>query len=207
MRGGANRKISPMPIENEYVGREEVGSDSYLGKSEYKVTCRCLRCGGVYSKIVKRLTDDNPPCPKKKCREAIKAEERALMERNIREMIEAERGPAQIGNKIVVKAIDTTAEIVQQDYGLTNLKDNIRQGEAMAPRLPPKMQDAADNFFSPQKALGGGDARRRKQMDLIGKRAMAGAYRGMALNPAAVVPGTMGQNTLRKIGDEKLRDK
>ena len=192
--------------ENEYIGREEVGADSYLGPTRYRIKCRCLRCGGIYAKTVARLTDDNPPCPKKKCREAVAAEAKALMERNMRAMIEAERGPAQIGNKVVVRAIDATADIVQQDYGLTNLKDNIREGESMAPRLPPKMQDAADNFFSGKVNVPGADARRRKQMDLIGKRAMAGAFRNMAINPSAVVGGTPGQAALRRVGTEKLKD-
>lgn len=195
-----------MPLDTDYIGREEVGADSYLGQTKYRISCKCLRCGNVYSKIVAKLTDDNPPCPKKKCREAIKAEAQAAMERNLRAMIEAERGPATIGSNITVKAIDKTAEIVQSDYGLTNLKDNIREGEIMAPRLPPKQQDAADNFFSGKVNVAGGDARRKRQMDLLGRRAIAGAFRGMAMNPGQVVQGTPGQSALRKIGTEKLKD-
>lgn len=194
-----------MPIENEYVGSQEVTPDSYLGKPKYRITCRCLRCGNTYKKVVARLTDDNPPCPKRACKAAAVAEERAIMERNLRAMIEAERGPGHIGNNDTVKIIDKTAEIVQQDYGLTNLKDNIREGESMVPSLPPKMQQAADNFFKGPTPTADQKSRRTKQMELLGRRAMGGAFRNMSINPGLVVPGTAGTSTLRKIGEEKIR--
>jgi predicted nucleic acid-binding Zn-ribbon protein len=194
-----------VPIETEHMGSEEVPSDSYLGKPKYKITCKCLRCGHIYKRVVARLTDDNPPCPKKACKAVIAAEERAMMERNIRRIIEEERGPGHIGANVSVKAIDFTAEVVQKDYGLTNLKDNIREGEAMAPALPPVMQKAADNFFQGSVQNAEGKSRRAKQMDLIGRRAIAGAFRNMAVNPGAVVGGQTGQKAIRKVGDEKLR--
>jgi len=89
---------------------------------------------------------------------------------------------------------------------MTDLKDNIREGEIMAPRLPPQLQNAADNFFNTKliRTPGGSD-RRKKQIDLLGRRAMAGAFRDMALNPASVVPGKRGEAGLRKIGEEKLK--
>lgn len=182
-----------------------MGADSYLGPTKYRIRCRCLRCGHEYNRIVAKLTDKDPLCPKKVCKVARAAEERVAMERNFRAMIEAERGPGHIGNNTMVKAVDKTAEIVQADYGLTNLKDNIRQGDICAPRLPPRMQDAADNFFSGKINTPGMDARRKRQMDLMGKRAMAGAFRNMALNPGAVVPGQAGQAGLRLVGTEKLK--
>lgn len=194
-----------MPIESEYIGHTEVTPDSYLGKPKYRITCKCLRCGHTYKRVVARLADDNPPCPKKVCKIAIEVEERAKMERNIRQMIEAERGPGHIGNNATVKVIDKTAEIVQADYGLTNLKDNIREGESMAPSLPPKMQQAADNFFRGPQMSADQKSRRSKQVELLGRRAMAGAFRNMAVNPGAVVSGEKGQSTLRKIGEEKLK--
>ena len=193
-----------MPIENEYIGSREVPSDSYMGKPKYRITCKCLRCGNTYKKTVSRLTDENPPCPKKACKEAIIRDERIKMERNLRAMIEAERGPAHLGTNIQVKAIDTTAEIVQKDYGLTNLKDNIREGESMAPSLPPKMQQAADNYFKGPVMSADQKSRRSKQLELLGRRALGGAFRGMAVNPGAIIPAPAGTKTLRKIGDEKI---
>jgi predicted nucleic acid-binding Zn-ribbon protein len=196
-----------MPEESQYLGREEVGADSYLGKTRYKITCRCLRCGHVYSKTVAKLTDDDPPCPKKACKLARAADERATMEANLRQMIEEEKAPGQIGHNVITRAVDKTAQIVMEDHHLTNLRDNVREGESVAPRLPPKMQEAADNFFNPKKQMAATvGSRRAAQMNLIGRRALAGAYRDMAVNPAQVTGRKPGEKALIKTGEEKLRN-
>lgn len=71
------------------------------------------------------------------------------------------------------KCVDKTAEIVMTDYGMTNLKDNVRAGEAMAPKLHPQQQAAADNMF------GGGGKKRQMPFNAaaMAKRAMSGALR------------------------------
>lgn len=192
-----------MSEETHYIGRTELGPDSYLGPTQYRISFLCRRCGNTFKRIYRHIPPIDPPCPKKSCKAAVLADARAAMERNLRRMIEAERGPGHIGSNQTVKNIDATAEIVMKDHGLTNLKDNIREGEIMAPRLPPKQQEAADNFFN-HKPPPGADDRRRKQMDLLGRRAMAGAFRGNAINPGALVPGERGQPILRRIGTEKI---
>lgn len=193
-----------MPEETSYLGREEIESDSYLGPVKYKLHLRCLRCGKDYTRIVSKLNIPDPPCPRKKCKAASVEEEIQRRASNMARIVEEGRAPATIGNNVIVRAIDKTAEIVQQDHGLTNLRDNVREGEIMAPRLAPRLQDAADNFFN-HKPPPGMDAKRKRQMDLLGRRAMAGAFRGMALNPASVIPGKQGEAGLRKIGEEKLK--
>lgn len=192
-------------IESDYLGREEVGADSYLGPTKYRLHLRCLRCGKEYTRIVAKVTDKDPPCPRKRCRELAMEEEISIRAENMARIVSEGRAPATIGNNALVRAVDKTAEIVMADHGLTNLKDNIRPGEIAAPRLAPKLQDAADNFFSGKVAVPGGDERRRRQMDLLGRRAMAGAFRDMALNPGAVVPGKRGESGLRMVGTEKLK--
>ena len=77
----------------------------------------------------------DPPCPK--CR--AKARKRRGLDMN-------GRAPA-VGGSLVVRAVDTTAEIVMEDHGMTNLRDDAREGESMAPKLPPAQQAMADNFF------------------------------------------------------------
>lgn len=97
-------------------------------------------------------------------------------------------GPAPaITGSITVRAVDKTAEIVMQDHGLTDLKDNIRVGEAMAPKLPGEQQKVADTFFEPNKnpRLVG---RRKAYLDALGKRAIAGAFQNMALDVKGVLP-------------------
>ena len=70
------------------------------------------------------------------------------------------------------KCVDKTAEIVMTDYGMTNLKDNVRVGENMAPKLTPRLQTAADNMF-------GGKSRRDLKLDTakLARQAMSGALR------------------------------
>jgi hypothetical protein len=194
-----------LPDSSDYLGREEVGSDSYLGPTKYRLHLRCLRCGKEYTRIVARVTDHDPPCPRKRCRALALEEEISRRAENMSRIIESGRAPATTGNNPLNRAVDKTAEIVMQDHGLTNLKDNIREGEITAPPLPPKMQAAADNFFSGKVAVPGGDDRRRKQMELLGRRAMGGAFRNMAINPGAVHPGARGEKGLRFVGTEKLK--
>ena len=47
------------------------------------------------------------------------------------------------------KAADTMYKIAEEDYGLTNMKDNLREGEtaAIIPNLPKELQKNADNFW------------------------------------------------------------
>jgi len=65
----------------------------------------------------------------------------------------------------------------------------------MAPKLPAAQQAQADNYF------GGGGLRTTnivpgtptvevsaKQINLLGRRALAGAFRGMAVTPGAIAP-------------------
>ncbi len=70
------------------------------------------------------------------------------------------------------KCVDKTADIVMHDYHMTNLKDNVRVGETMAPKLAPVLQSRADNMF-------GGKRRNNMGIDTakIAKRAMSGQLR------------------------------
>ena len=75
-------------------------------------------------------------------------------------------------NAIQNKAIDKTAEIVMDNYGMTDLRDNVRPGEAMAPKLAPHLQNGADNFFGGRKG-----SAMPKNVGNIAKRAMQGSFR------------------------------
>ena len=65
-----------------------------------------------------------------------------------------------IGGSVQSKAVDATYKIVEQDFGFTNMKDNMREGDIAAPSLPPALQKVANNFWSggagylPQRAAG-----------------------------------------------------
>lgn len=70
------------------------------------------------------------------------------------------------------KCVDKTADIVMTDYKMTNLKDNVRMGESMAPKLDPRLQSSADNMF-------GGAKKRGNTFNAaaMAKRAMSGSLR------------------------------
>lgn len=192
--------------EGESEGRETLEPDQFMGPKRYRIKLRCLRCRKIYSYVTTRLTDKDPPCPKMECVEALIAEATARAESNMREILESQTPPGVIGQSIQVKAIDTTASIVMEDHKMTDLKDRIRTGEAMAPKLPGKQQQIADGFF-------GGEAVRaqnhipKRQMDLIGRRAMAGAFRSMALNVGEVQGPHQGSSPLQRVGVEHFRKK
>jgi hypothetical protein len=167
---------------------ETVEDDPFQGKKR-RITYQCDKCSHVYVRTFKAMPKVDPPCPNKTCIEHSELKSLQLQVANLTRMLEEGRGPAQIGQKTIVKAIDKTAEIVMEDGGYTNLQDHIRQGEAMAPKLPPPMQKAADSFFSGgAKALGTGETMRQKQMKALGARAIAGAYRNGAVSPNMVLP-------------------
>lgn len=174
-----------------------------MEKERYRVKCRCLRCGHIYSRIIQRITDPDPPCPKKVCRAQI-AEEQAQKEaEHVEAMIETGETPAHTGANVRVKAVDETAKIVMEDYQMTDLKDNVRQGDSMAPNLTPRQREMSKNFW------GGGrmsDQKRKptyqmgvqtKQKSIV-DAAMSGSY---LPNVAASIPrdSQTGDNVLRQI--------
>jgi hypothetical protein len=140
--------------------------------TKYKVKIRCLQCDHVYVRTLKSLSQADPPCPK--CKTAAK--EAPGID------FEGQRAPA-IGGSVISKAIDETAQIVMEDYGLTNLRDDVRVGETMAPKLPPAQQAMADNMFSKKRSGGvpvlGGRGRpgiNPSQLNAMGARALRGSY-------------------------------
>lgn len=179
--------------------------DEFMGPRRFRITCQCLRCGKPYSYVATRLTDPDRPCPKKKCKAAALQEEIETRARNLAAMLESGRPPGHIGDNVTVKAVDETANIVMHDYGMTDLKDNIRTGESVAPKLPPHQQKLADGYFG-----GSAVAERiginQRQMNALGRRAMAGAFRGMAISPNTVVPGKRGESPLTMVRTERIRD-
>jgi hypothetical protein len=140
-----------MPEETEYLGRTAVEGDGYMEADRYKVHCRCLRCGRKYTRFIERISDPDPPCPYKACQKAIAREKAEKETRHVEAMIETGETPGHVGANNRVKAIDATAEIVMQDYGMTDLKDNTRQGESMAPQLTPRQRAMDKDFWGGRK--------------------------------------------------------
>jgi len=90
----------------------------------------CDLCGAKFDKLHFDRSEPPPPCPG--C-EALQARQ-------------VPAGFAITGSKS--KAVDITQNIVEKDYGLTDMRDNLREGDIAAPRLPTHLQPAVDKFFS-----------------------------------------------------------
>jgi hypothetical protein len=192
--------------DTSYLGSEVMDAEGPFEPRMYRITCECQRCGREFSWTAKTPGGKDRPCPRKACKTMARKEQVQREAENLAKIILEQRAPGHIGDKVIVKAIDQTAEVVMKDYGMTDLKDNIRAGESMAPKLPPAQQQAADNMFSPRKAMEGRGGMNSRQAELLGRRAIAGAYRGMALNPASVVPGKAGEPALHMVRKERLRE-
>lgn len=147
-----------------------------------KLRCRNPECMHVYTRVVDRLDLPDPPCPK--CRKKAKKKPTTDYSDG--------RAPAIGGTNMRNKAIDATAEVVMRDYsgmGVHDLRDSggVREGDVIAPKLPPAQQSAADNFFSRK-------ARKSMPFDpgALGRAAIAGAYapqRSHAPDPVMAVHG------------------
>lgn len=102
---------------------------------EYK----CNTCNHVFEHFHKNADEPLPDCPR--C---------VLMA----ELSDVEKLPSVFKTRSTraaqtAKAADTMYKIAEEDYGLTNMKDNLREGDiaAVMPKLPPELQKNADNFW------------------------------------------------------------
>ena len=139
--------------------------------NRYCFKFRCRDCGHKWTRYIITTTPydvQTPACPN--CKKKRKERD------GIGQILETGRGPAIGGTNIHNRAIDATAEMVMQDYGLTDLKSpgELRQGESQAPKLPHAMQTAADNMFAPKKALSAVGMDR--VAPLVARAALAGSY-------------------------------
>jgi hypothetical protein len=162
--------------------------------ARYRIVFRCKHCGNAWAKICATPDPKQPRCPNLDCKK---------VHRDIGFDPGLGTAPAAVGMSNTTKAIDLTAEITMKTYGLTDLKDNLREGESMAPKLPAPQQQQVDTFFEPQKnpRLSG---RRARYLDQLGKRAIAGQFRNTALDVKSVLPDA--RVGLRLAGTQKLQD-
>jgi len=182
--------------EIAYQGYEVEQPEGFMEPKVYRVRWECPNCGHKWSKTFKAIPSEDPPCPSVKCAVARETSALAQQVANLTRMLLEQRAPATIGDKLAVKAIDETARIVMEDNQLTDLKDNIRRGESMAPKLPPAAQVAADNFFKKGAQAGARvlgtnktlNVRQTNHMKTLGQRAIHGAFRNASVPPNVVLP-------------------
>lgn len=146
-------------------------SASYESVQRYEFKWRCKHCDHTWKRTI--ATDDpgsidNPPCPSCK-------KERKRNEHFTPFDPAGGKAPAFASN-VKNKALDATAEIIMAEHQMTDIRSptDIRQGESAAPKIPPKLQQLADNMFNPQKQLT--SVGMGRQAGLIARSAMAGAF-------------------------------
>ena len=130
------------------VDSEWVDSDRFSGPKMKRITFECGKCGHRWVRTLKAEPKRDPPCPNRRCVETSQIADLKRENENLRQMLEEGRAPAMIGQNIRVKAVDETARIVMGDGHYTDLRDNIREGESMEPKLPQAQQALADAMFS-----------------------------------------------------------
>ena len=176
-------------VDSEWV------SEGFMQPSKKRITFLCARCGHQWTRTYRAEPKSDPACPAKGCAESHQLADLKKQVENLTRMLETQSAPPQIGANIKVRAIDATADIVMTDNKMTDLKDGIRMGETMAPKLPPVAQAAADNFFTAgakaAAAIGDPakiDTRKQNYIKRLGARAIAGDFRSSALSPNTVLP-------------------
>lgn len=178
--------------------------------SKFQLVLKCKVCKHRYKRIVTLDADEriedvpDPPCPK--CAkpahrtDAYQTASPPLAHDGIEGIVASGRAPGIVGHNNAVRAIDQTAEIVMRDYGLTNLKDTVREGDIMAPRLPPEQQKKVDNFFGAKPAPN--NKRQQAMMQRMMRKAIGGSYRASALDLKSVLPDA--RVALRRSGVEPV---
>lgn len=156
---------------------------------KFRITYACKVCGHQWRKVVSDLSADDPPCPNLACGAA---------QTNIGMDYTSNRAPAAVGMSNSTKAIDETARIVQEDYGYTNLRDDVRLGETMAPKLPPAQQARADAMF-------GGGKKRRENWSKAGYHIspMSAGAMGAAAIRGAYSPAKAGADPVQMLHDRR----
>lgn len=179
------------------VESEWVDSEHYLGPRMKRITFECGKCGHRWVRTLKAEPRKDPPCPNRRCVEVSRLAELERENENLRCMLEEGRAPASIGQNLRVKAVDETARIVMEDQHLTDLRDNVRMGETMAPKLPQAQQALADSMFSSKPGAAtpviSSDGRRgmtipSARLRAVGMRAIGGAYARNSVKPTAIIP-------------------
>lgn len=147
--------------------------------TRFQLTIRCTKCLHRYKRVMEAESDEalammpDPPCPN--CSKVMKTRGLDLSKG---------KAPAVTGS-LRVRAVDATAQIVMEDHKLTDLRSDVREGETMTPKLPPRQQAMADGFFSRR---GGKNPLAGTIMGLPNQQVIGAAVRGRFKTPDTPEP-------------------
>lgn len=112
---------------------------------KYRITFRCGGCGETYKKLMAHRESVPRKCPC--CGKSYK-------NNGLDEIIASGKSPAMVKEHSIGKAMDATAKMVMEDYGMTDMKDNFRLGETLVPGQTPEQKQLADAMFGGEKKGG-----------------------------------------------------
>lgn len=135
-----------------------------------KTTYKCGSCRLIFDKLRKFSIEKyplgtdlpfpsrSPDCPQCKKMEKVNFKNSVTdkthnlaPDDNIRDMCESRQAPS-MGMSNRSKAFDATAEMVMQDYDMSdiNMNSNMRLGDTCVPKLAPHLEQKVDEVFKPQ---------------------------------------------------------
>lgn len=121
----------------------------------FETKYHCDDCDHVFYRVTEhdpsKVIGRPPACPE--CRKAkvktkskikvrgdIKPQTTEEKDAKIQDMIESKKFPSSPRGHFT-KAMDETAKIVMEDYKMTNLNDNLREGDNMVPKLRADLEE------------------------------------------------------------------
>lgn len=128
----------------------------------YEVKYCCDECDHVFYKMVDRdprkINVRAPACPECRKNKAkaksqikvsgdVKSQTETQKDAVIEDIIASKKFPSS-GKGAFTKAMDETAKIVMEDYQMTNLNDNLREGDNMVPKLRPELEAQVGKGFN-----------------------------------------------------------
>lgn len=141
---------------------------------------RCGECKHEWRRVVKEIPKSDPKCPE--CRKAKRIRTKSIVSTDTHDfdgmesIISSGKAPGVNGSNIA-KAMDATANMVMQDYGMSNLNDARKAGDVMAPKLPPVQQARADAMFAGRKKGMLQNGSQVNMQAMMGRQAMAGKFK------------------------------
>ena len=154
----------------------------------FKASYNCSDCGFKFEKLTEhdpRKKGRKPSCPE--CRKGKYSTMKSItksnkeytqeeLSKNEKEITESRKFPAT-GNSNYTKAWDATQEMVAQDYQMSDLNTNLREGDSMAPKLRQDLEKKVDGVFKQQKPIMGENTARSMNASLM-RQINSGQFRG-----------------------------
>ncbi len=189
--------------------------------AKYRSTYRCTDCNYNYERITHYLPKKEPACPV--CKKTKRVKSKGVVSENmpgfdnggIQSMIDSNKAPS-VGGSIAVRAVDETAKMVMEDYGMTdlNMGSTTRAGDTCAPKLAPHLQAQADSMFGNTKStsmkvkdintgryvnLDAGKSRAMSTFQQkLTKKINSGALRSPEVNKVLTNPGKLNYQPINK---------